>query len=530
MMFPWIKKHFTLILILALGLCLRTFRLDKVPPAMNHDELDYLLNGYSFIKTGHDLYGQSFSLTLGGLGYSSLPGYITGIFLSFLPFTQSSARLVASIFGVISIWSIYQITQSLFNKHKLSLLVSLMFSLSFWAISISRMIYDPPTASFFFLLALALCLSAKHFFQFCIGIILLTLGAFSYYGSQPLYLPIISVLSFYRRDLFINRSRILLVIGVSVVSLLAMWFSLNSINKNTLTFSRTRDLSFTNFPKIEAQVIAERSDYPSILNKPFINKLTVSFRNFSADYLSAFDPEMIFVTGDPNRQLGLWNRGELVYLDFIFILIGIFWAIRKYPRQTIFIFLMLVISPLSTGLSGRVYVTRSFLQWPFLILLSGLGLYHLMVNINRKLIILPLVVFYIFMITNSLHQYFFRYPIYANEIWFGSERKLATYLGKSDSPLTIYAPEARQMFMEYLFYNGFNPLEVQPVLDKNNPQADIHFRNLTFINNCPNLERFPGPNIITHHICYPDKKYFRPLIIAEDKSDRVIWYISTSEN
>ena len=58
------RKHALLILIVLLGFSLRVVALDKVPPAMTHDELGYVYNAYSIAKTGEDVNGVQSSDSL----------------------------------------------------------------------------------------------------------------------------------------------------------------------------------------------------------------------------------------------------------------------------------------------------------------------------------------------------------------------------------------------------------------------------------------------------------------------------------
>lgn len=235
------------------------------------------------------------------------------------------------------------------------------------------------------------------------------------------------------------------------------------------------------------------STSPPWLDRIFVNKLTVATHKFLDNYLGAFSPQMIFVNGDPQRVYGLWNRGELEILLLPLIIIGIFASKSKFLAALLFI------APVTSGLSSPVYATRAFLLWPILIILAGLGAS----KVPNKILFI-LIPLYLYVSFQTLHQYFYLYPTYASEMWFESEKQLAKYLITNPSTsYTIYSPEARQMWMQYLFYSNFD-----------------RSRDINFLASC-NLPT--DKNIIVHHTCSPDSKIYNPLIRAADKSDRAIW-------
>lgn len=125
-------------------------------------------------------------------------------------------------------------------------------------------------------------------------------------------------------------------------------------------------------------------------------------------------------------------------------------------------------------------------MWPFLIIITGGGLAKffewsgLTKEVNwRAVFFLTFVSIYIFFFFSKLYQYFYRYPTYASEAWFDSEKQLAEYLIKhSGEKMDIYSLEGRQMFMEYFFFSKMNPEIAQAALDKKNIKAPIQVGNL----------------------------------------------------
>lgn len=531
-----LKSYLPLVIIVFLGFLLRFHQVAEVPPGISHDELEYINNGYSIIKTGKDLYGDFLPVTIGGVGYVAIPAYLSALPTVFFGFNEQAVRLVPVLFGTIEILLLYGIAQTLFKSKTIALFSAAILAFSTWGLKMSRTMFDPPTSLFFYLLGIYLFLKATTTLKITLAWICLIIGTLSYYGSLFIFPFVTTTLVLFRKDFFLkNRSAIVSSLVVLIIGALILSRMLFTPGQNSRSFDRNQEIIFLNTTKIEDNVIFERlhSTGPEILNQLFINKATYVFRTFMNNYLGAFSPLMIFINGDPNRTYSLWTRGELRLLDLPLILIGGYFLIKRWRPSALFVFALILIAPISSGLSGRVYATRSFLLWPFLILLAGVGLtvwWQKAQDSSRKYLHLLLVVFlisYMAMSLSMVYQYFYRFPTYAKEIWFDSEKQLAFYLMNHPEKITIYSPEARQAFMEYFFFSKLNPETAQKVLTKNNIKGDIILNNLTFVNSCLN----PGVDSIDHKVivhanCIPTNTDLAGEIIrARDQSSQEKWYI-----
>jgi hypothetical protein len=61
------KLIVSLLLITLLGLLLRLYNLEKVPPSLFGDEVDVGYQAYSILKTGRDYMGQSWPISFHSL-------------------------------------------------------------------------------------------------------------------------------------------------------------------------------------------------------------------------------------------------------------------------------------------------------------------------------------------------------------------------------------------------------------------------------------------------------------------------------
>lgn len=514
-MFKKTSHIFLGILILA-SLFLGLWKLSEVPPGVSHDELEYINNGYSIYKTGKDLYGDFLPISIGGVGYVAIPAYVAGLPTLFFGINEWSVRLMPVLFGAIEVFLIYGITKTLFKSEKIALASAFIFTFSTWSLKMSRVIFDPPVSMFFYLLGIYFFLKSKSIKAYASSLVILSLGTLSYYGSLFVFPLVLGALFIYRWQELVKIKKQFLIIATLILSVfgLILVSMLFNQSRNERSQGRSTELIFLNKTDVVDNVIYDRSLSTSseFTNKIFVNKATYIWRKFFMNYLEAFSPRMIFVEGDPNTNIGLWSRGELAVLDFPLVLLGFYFLFKKYKKGALFVGSLILIAPVTSGLSTPAYATRAFLMWPALIIFAGGGLAFFWDWAKNtkfktsfpKLILVGFLLFYSYFTLAKLHQYYFRYPTYAKEIWFDSEKQLAFYLMEhSSEKIDIYSLEAREMFMEYFFFSKMDPKVAQEVLPKNRRET-IEVGNFRFITGCTNPETEAiKRKTIVHTRCQP---------------------------
>lgn len=455
---------------------LRFISLGALPPGISHDELENVNNGISLIKTGHDLNMEYFPLSVGGLGLVAIPAYVAGLGAAVFGQSILGVRMVAALMGTVNILFLYFISKKLLD-HKAALLASLLYAISPWGIHFSRMMYDPPVALHFTLFAISILLYAKKQIHIFYGWLLLGLSAISYYG-YIFTIPLVAALLVFikARDLKLRGIIVgILTLGIAYLVLLTMITSpgktFGSERKSEVVFLQTDRLSE------EVDFQRSRSAAPEILDRIFINKATVSLRIIRGNYLSAFSPENIFSFGEQSKILSLENVGFLHLIDLPFILVGAYFLYKKNQRKAIFIFGMILISPLTMALSDeRTFAARTSLMFPFLLILAGYGVWKMIDRFKLKAAVI--FTLYALSLAAFLYQYFFRYPVYAKEIWFESEKQVSLYLADNlDKSILISTVEPRETFMEYMFYSRLDPNSASRAYK---PSGDIFINNFIF--------------------------------------------------
>ena len=522
-----------LVWIILIGTVLRLVFLNTVPPGISHDELDFVNNGYSLVNTGRDLSGDILPLTIGGVGHVALPAYISGVSTFFLGLSLWSVRLVPAFFGILEIIIVYAICLLLFRSRPAALVSALLLAVSPWGLKISRAMFDPPTALFLYLLAIWIAVSARKPGRLVLAVTFLGLGFISYYGTIFTYPLVLVALLIHRLDLIRQYPKILFLLSLVILITSLTFFRMLTGGGQQKTTGRSGELILTNVQKITDNVIFDRfhSTAPAWSDRLFVNKGTYLFGQFFKNYLGAFSPEMIFITGDPNRNYGLWTRGEIPLYTLPLIILGFITAYRRSRKGFWLLLFLLLIGPVTSGFTSPVYATRAFLLWPVLILFAGLGGGTVIYWLNRQNKFLRnfscLMIFFSvsYSLFSTYHQYFYRYPVYASEMWFESERQLVRKLAdlRSDK-VTVYTPEPLALFMEYVFFNAVDPGASQAALKS----TLLNVGAYTFVSGCPDGQISAGTTVL-FHTC-PRQIGAVPFVTTADRSNRVNWYLHTGDN
>ncbi len=127
----FIRKNIILILILLTGIFLRIFDLTNNPSGFFCDEASIGYNAYSLITTGRDEWDQSWPIFFKSFGEYKSPimTYSTIPFVAILGLNEFSVRLTSVFWGVVGIYAIYFLGQTIYNK-KIGLFSALFLSIS----------------------------------------------------------------------------------------------------------------------------------------------------------------------------------------------------------------------------------------------------------------------------------------------------------------------------------------------------------------------------------------------------------------
>lgn len=513
----------------------RFLYLDRFPIGISHDELEYILSAKTYFSSGVDLSNTPFpksifqTKTEGVISF--LPAIVLSPYYGLVPLNQFTARLPYLIISLLTGITICFITKKLFNNKSLSIVTLLVYLVNPWSFYLSRFACDTPLALLFYLLGILFCLNSKN--KFFLSFLFFTLGFFSYHGAKPLLIPLVMVCVIYRCYLSKNKLNIKKIgIFLGGIVLVFSFYILSSfLFPESINQSRSQDIIFLNQKLITPIVDGERKEtIETPFKNIFINKATITLRIFAQKYLTAFSPDVLFILGDTYGTYRFGNHGLFFIIDFVFILMGLINLFKKYPNKTMFLLMLVLISPLTTAISTveTSVVNRSFLLLPLLVIFSAYGIFtvyrFISIYLNQvvSFVVLSLIVLISFI--NFCHFYFFQFPIVGQENFFFSHRIVGNYIQRNNDYKTVVVDnEPREVFLEAVFYSKNKNQNL--VLKDFVKNQKFVLGNTSFTDKCP--ESFDKDTVYiinrAKEQCLPKDKVF--LSINEEQYGGPLYYI-----
>lgn len=432
------KKWFLLIFLLLV--VLRFWKIESIPPSLNWDEISHGYNAFSILKTGKDEWGNVLPIIFKAYGDYKLPLYIylTSLSEFFFGLTPFAVRLTSVLAGITTGIFTYLLTQKIFNK-KIALLSLLLVAIEPWSFFLSRGAFEAN-------LALALIVSGIYFLlkslekpKFCfLSLLLLGLSTWTY-NSARIFVPLllISFAVIYRNSLqnyFKNKKILILSSLLFLILFIPMFYQL------------LRPAGQARYGKVAildegaiAQIDEKRttSQINPILTRLIYNKVTFFSFNFGKNYLSHFSFDFLFLKGGTNYQFSLPNHGLLYFADLPFLLLGLYFLIKKQRKENYFLLAWFLLSPVASSLTRESpHVLRDIVFLPIPMILTSLGLLSFSDWLKNKkklsFFSLPLIILYLLITLvlagKYLNQYFKKYPVTYSWSWQFGYSQMVDYL------------------------------------------------------------------------------------------------------
>lgn len=457
--------------IFLLGLILRIIFLDIAPPGFNADEAALGYNAYSLIKTGQDEWGAGFPLVFKSFS-DYKPGlyvYLAMPFVWILGLNELSVRLPSIILGSFSIILLYFLSKELFKKDTAALSSAFLLSISPWHLHFSRGAWETNVATFFILLGvLAFIKSFKNNLFIWISVVSFIASMYTY-QSPRVIVPVLVLLLviFYWRRLFVRKN--IPVVMLAFILLVPLVLTLTS----TAGLARFQGVSIFSDKGPLNRVNEERGqhqDPSSLWTRFFHNKVEVYAGNFLGHYLDHFNPNFLFVFGDPLSRNKVPDMGQMYFFEIITLIVGLYSIIRYKSDNTKIIFFWLVAAPLASSLTYQTpHALRAHNMVIPLTLMSGLGLGILWENILRlsntvKYLVLAVLGCLIgISLVSFLDRYYVHLPKqYALEWEYGFSQAVS-YISRSEDKYQkiVMTDRYDQPYILLLFYSKYDPAKYQ---------------------------------------------------------------------
>lgn len=469
------NTKYLLICIVALAIFLRLFRLSDVPPGVNRDEASIGFTANSLLQTGRDEYGHAWPISFQSFGDWKLPLYIytTIPFVATLGMSELAVRLPSAIAGIATVIVTFFLVYELFRSYRLSLIASLLLAISPWHLHLSRVESESNVAVFLTATGFLLLLKGLHKHSLAIpGAILLALTYYTYHGNHiTTTLLIIGFIALYRHEVIKPKA---FLWGALLFIVLAGF-----ILYHTLLGADTTKLSGIGLLG-DPFVIHERIELPrndhgndSLLAVLLHNRISYTIETVAKNYLEAFSPEFLFISGGTNRAHNIPNFGNMYLVEAPFLLLGLFASlVNRKKRPYLFLLWWIAISPIAASITKDApHTNRMFAIFPALPIAVALGLDFLM----RKRIVLVLVVLlYSINIAVYLDRYYVHFPKIEAAAWGVGYKELLHYINQplQQSKTVIIANPESSPYIFLAFYGKENPALFQKKVERYAPTPD----------------------------------------------------------
>lgn len=489
----------------------RLFALNLLPVALVHDETVYTIQAQSFVVQGKTLDQKQswFSFQPVNPMYAELPPLVIAPGFLMTSNNLLASHLMPAVLGIffpfIFAWLIYGIWR---NK-ELALISCYIaaFNPFFW--QFSRLSYDPFFSVFFYLLGAAVLVNNRGWNKL-VSLPFFILGFFQYQGFKLVLIPWvigILILKYSENEPHINLSWTNIKKSFFAKSQLPLWLTLFSVTLIPIFYglflfpqenlnNRIKFNIFSN-EAISAQVNNDRRiSLDSPLNSFFINK-PLKLTEFIATRLArSFNPEMLFLKGEPVSNFAVTTHGIFYLFDLVLIFGGFCFLLTRQKKWlttfTLLVMIVMMALPSVVNTMSEWYLTRMQLSYLLLLFFISWGGYK--ISQLRKIKWFFMII-YLGGVAFFGYQYFFRYPITSADRANISERVIAKYISlvqnkDPQQPITIHTIAPEFLFSNYLLYtnklnkNTADEIASQLNLNKNKATLRFSLDKVVFTNNC----------------------------------------------
>lgn len=481
------RRNIFLFLILALSFVLRFYHLNLVPPSLNWDEASVSWNANALAKTGTDEFGNDFPVAIRSFDDFKPPFLTYAATISNLVFGQTewSVRFPSALAGVLATLLIFLLARQLLALSgkqdanlTIPLLSALFFAVSPWSLVFSRIAFEASLALFFFSLAVILMLKfvmSPRYPYLIIATVLFVLAVYTHH-SVRLAFPIFysGMILFYRR-IFLNHLKLIAACaGLTVVLVVPLAYSSWRYGSVQARFGQT-SIFYTPglkgqdraFYDQEMQYYRQDQMGGNFVGQTLHQPLTIYARLYAKNYLSHFNFDFLFLTGDQNERHRVLEAGQLLLLQLPLILFGVYTLVLNRPKYLFPLALWFFVAPVAAALTTETpHASRAFLFMAVYPIISAIGVVQL-IKIGKRYWLPLVTVLALLAFANSyylFHQYFVHGPIDDAASWqFGYKQVVARAKAVEGQYETIYVTKYYdQPYIFFLLYGNYSPTLKNP--------------------------------------------------------------------
>lgn len=460
-----------LLILIALALASRFLYLSKIPTSLHHDEMVYAVHAQSVALSGTDLTGtwNPLSLTPVHPMFAELPAVFQAPFF-WLPVEPIvAAKLPFVLMSLILPLILAGISFELFKNKTIAIATALIATFNPWIWQFGRMGFDPYWSLFFLTLGAYILLKLENWKKL-FSVVFFTVGFYQYQGHKLALIPWVGIFVLFliwdrvnfgsadkKFKLKINWKKALPPLAVLLLSFLIFCFYVLVQLPAQGSSKRVSAMLTPSSQEIINEVNHRRQlSLDNQATKWVTNKYTVWAEEIVKRYSEIFNPDHLFLSSQ-YAAFNVWTHGLFYLLDAVLIVSGVLVLIKNQQNKqfvSLLLGLILVVPAALLG-NGESYLFRSSLSIPLLIILAAVGASYLYRRLPR-IMAFGFFGLYIVGIAFFAYQYFVRYPVYASESHYFSDKILSKYLAlaSSDEKIIIHTLEPDFTYTALVFYGN----------------------------------------------------------------------------
>lgn len=488
---PWVL----LFLIVLLAAFLRFYQLGINPPSLTWDEVAWGYNAYAVGIDGRDEFGHFLPYTsFISFGDYKPPvyAYLTVIPVWFFGLTEFAVRFPSALFGTLTVLVTYFLVKEIFvpenseNSEKrktrdsenqmhqknwrsefseyseyIALMSALILAVSPWNIMLSRAAFEANVASFFIVAGVWSFLYAlrKKPMLMILSVLCFVLCMYTF-NSVRVDAPLLFIallLGHIKPLLKIKKVMITACIVGLLVLLPTVPFLFSS--QARLRYQEVNIFSDINIIKTSNQDIA--NNHNAWWSKIIYNRRVLFTQDFLEHYFDQFNPNFLFIQGDPNPKFSTQDVGEMYLWDLPFLLIGVLFLFRKREQKwwIIPVWFLIGIIPAAVSLPTP-HALRTEATLPTWQILSAYGFVIVVLSVKkyRKWVTIALLFLLFLFVSYYQHGYYTHYPQEYSAEWQYGYKQAIQYIGANQKNYkTVEISGIERGYIYTLFYLKYPP-------------------------------------------------------------------------
>ncbi len=433
-----------LVLICALFLFTRLYKIAEIPVSVYWDEASIGYNAYAISTDLKDEWGKMLPIHFRAFGEFKLPVYIYSVVPVVKTFGLNafSVRFPAVLYSLGSVILTFFLVRKLTASEAIGLWSSFLLGISPWFFIFSRTGYEVTAGLTFYLLGILFFLNIKkknRFFLF--STVSFILSAYSYNSFRIIApLTVSSLFLFnlnYLKQLLAKGKLYLLLAIILVIAAIIPIYRLYKYDAGGVRLS----------------TIGGESTQQMVKN-----------------YLSHFNPQFLFIQGDKNLRSQQANFGQLFFPDLVLLPLGLVYLLRSRIKYKWLIFSLILLGPIPAAITKESpHALRSLSMVPFLHLVSACGILYLMQISSKRLSAFLFISLFLVLFGNYFYNFLTVYPKQSAKDWQYSYKQIFTGSLKpyEQNGKFVISDKEAQPYIFGLFYLKYNPVQFRQEVVRN---------------------------------------------------------------